>query len=47
MGERRAGSQIGNLTPDHKKLGIDPIPVCADELKHTVGNLLRRATSLL
>jgi hypothetical protein len=28
MGKRRAGSQIGTLTPDHKKSGIDPIPKC-------------------
>jgi hypothetical protein len=47
MVERRAGSQTGNLTPDHKKSGIDPIPVCAGEVRHTVGKLLRRSTSLL
>jgi hypothetical protein len=29
MDKRRAGSQIGNLTPDHKKSGIDSTPVCA------------------
>jgi len=27
--KRRAGNQTGNLTPDHQKPGIDPIPVCA------------------
>jgi hypothetical protein len=43
----RAGSQTGNLTPDHKKYKIDPIPVCADGVQHTVGKLLRRDTSLL
>jgi hypothetical protein len=47
MGKRRAGSQTGSLTPNHKKSGIDPIPVCADGVRHTVGKLLRRATSLL
>jgi hypothetical protein len=47
MVERRVGSQIGNLTPDHKKSRIDPTPVCEDGLQHTVGKLLRRATSLL
>jgi hypothetical protein len=47
MAKRRAESQIGNLTPDHKKSGIDPISVCADRARHTVGKLLRRATSLL
>jgi hypothetical protein len=46
MVERRAGSQSASLTPDHKKSGIDPIPVCADEVQHTVGKLLRRYTSL-
>jgi len=47
MVERRAGSQIGSLTPDHKKSGIDPIPVCANGMQHIVGNLSRRATSFL
>jgi hypothetical protein len=47
MGKKRAGSQTGSLTHDHKKSGIDPIPVCADGVRQTVGKLLRRATSLL
>jgi hypothetical protein len=47
MVERKTGSQTGNLTPDHKKSGIDPTPVCEDEVRHTVGKLLRRAKSLL
>jgi hypothetical protein len=47
MVERRARSQIDNLTPDHKKSGINPIPVCVDGVRHTVGKILRRATSLL
>jgi hypothetical protein len=47
MVERRAGSQIGSLTPDHKKSGIDPIPMCAGGVRHTVGKLSRRATSSL
>jgi hypothetical protein len=47
MVERRAGSQTGSLTPDHKHSGIDPTPVCVDKVQHTVGNFLRRATSLL
>jgi len=46
MFERRAGSRTGSLTPDHKKSGIDPTPVCADRMRHTVGKLLRRTTSL-
>jgi hypothetical protein len=47
MVERKAESQIGSLTPDHKKLGIDLIPVGADGVQHTVEKILRRATSLL
>jgi hypothetical protein len=47
MVKRRAGSQTGNLTPDHKKSWIDPTPACTDRVQHTVGKLLRRATSLL
>jgi hypothetical protein len=45
--KRKAGSQIGNLTPDHKKSRIDPIPVCAGGVRHTIGKLSRRATSSL
>jgi hypothetical protein len=45
MYERTTESQIGSLTLDHKKLGIDPTPVCAGRLRHTVGKLSRRATS--
>jgi hypothetical protein len=47
MVERKAGSQTSSLTPDHKKLGIDPILVCADGVQHNVGKLLKRATSFL
>jgi hypothetical protein len=47
MGKIRAGSQTSSLTPDHKKSRINPILVCADGVQHTVGKLLRRATSLL
>jgi len=46
-GQRRAGSQTGNLTPNHKKSGINPTPVCVDGVRHTIGKLLRRATSSL
>jgi hypothetical protein len=41
------GNQTGSLTPDHYKSGIDLIPVCVGEGRHTVGKLSRRATSLL
>ncbi len=47
MGKRRAGSQTGNLTPDHKKSRIDPIPMCVGGVRHGVGKLLRRATRLV
>jgi hypothetical protein len=47
MVKRRAGSQTGSLTPDHKKSGIDPTPGCAEGVQHTVAKLLRRDTSLL
>jgi len=47
MVERKAGSQTASLTLDHKKSRIDPIPVCAGGVRHTIGKLLRRATSLL
>jgi hypothetical protein len=29
MAKRKAESQIGNLIPNHEKLGIDPIPLRA------------------
>jgi hypothetical protein len=47
MAKRRVGSQIANLTPDQKKLGIDPIYLAADDVPHIVGNLSMRATTLL
>jgi len=37
MVKRKVGSQTGSLTPDHKKSGIDPILVCADGVRHTIG----------
>jgi hypothetical protein len=47
MAKRKVGSQIGNLTPDHKKSGIDSTPMRAGGVGHTVGKLLTRATTLL
>jgi hypothetical protein len=47
MVKRKVGSQIGNLTLNHKKSVIDPISVCEDGVRHTIGKLLRRAISLL
>jgi hypothetical protein len=39
MAKRRAGSQNGSLTPDHKKSGIDLIYLAAGGVPHTVGKL--------
>jgi hypothetical protein len=47
MGKRRVGSQIGNLTPDHKKSRIDLTPTCDGGVRHGVGKLSRRATRLV
>ncbi len=47
MVERKAGSQTGSLTLDHKKSGIDPTLGCAEGVWHSVGKLLRRTTRLL
>jgi hypothetical protein len=47
MGKRRADSQIGSLTPDHSKSGIDLFPTFAAGVRHGVANILRRATTLV
>ncbi len=47
MAKRRAGSQIASLTPDQKKSGIDPIYLVVDDVRHTVGKLSTRASTLL
>jgi hypothetical protein len=47
MGKRRAGSQTGNLTPEHKKSGIDLFPTFAAGVRHGVEKLWRRATILV
>jgi hypothetical protein len=47
MAKRRVGSQIANLTSDQKKLGIDPIYLVVDNVRHIVGKLSMRATTLL
>jgi hypothetical protein len=45
MSKTKAESQTGNLTPDHGKLGIDPIPLRAGGVRHVVGKLSTRATT--
>jgi hypothetical protein len=47
MAKKRAGSQTGSLTPEQKKSGIDPIYLSIDDVRHTVGKLWTRATTLL
>jgi hypothetical protein len=47
MPKRRVGSQTANLTLDHKKSGIDPIYLSAEGVRHTLGKLSMRATTLL
>jgi hypothetical protein len=47
MAKRRAGSQIANLTPDHKKSRIDPIDLFVESVRHIVENLSTRTTTFL
>jgi hypothetical protein len=42
MAKRKAESQIGNLTHDHEKLGINPIILCAGGVQHAIGKLSTR-----
>ncbi len=45
--KKRLGVKIGSLTFDHKKSGIDPTSVCADGVRHAIGKLSTKATTLL
>jgi hypothetical protein len=47
MAKIKARSQIANLTPNHKKLEINPISVHADGVRYTIEKLLTKATTLL
>jgi hypothetical protein len=47
MGKRRAGSQTGNLTPDHQKSGIDLFPTSELRVRYVFGKMTTRATSLV
>jgi hypothetical protein len=47
MAKRKAGSQTCSLTPEHEMLGIDPISMRARGMRHTIGKLLTRSTTLL
>jgi hypothetical protein len=47
MAKRKVGSQIVNLTPNHLKLEISLISLCAGDVPHIARKLLTRATTLL
>jgi hypothetical protein len=47
MGKRRARSQIGSLTSDHQKSGIDLFPTSKLKVQHGVGKISTRATTLV
>ncbi len=47
MGKRRAESQIGSLTPDHKKSGIDLFPTSKLRVRYVVEKISTRPTSLV
>jgi hypothetical protein len=46
-GKRKGENQSGNLTPEHQKSGINLTPMCARGMRHTIGKLSTRATTLL
>jgi hypothetical protein len=39
--------KLANLIPNHYKLGIAPISLCAGGMQHTIGKISMRATTLL
>jgi hypothetical protein len=47
MVNRKAGSQIGSLTFDHLKSGINPISLRAGGVPHSIGKILMRGTTFL
>jgi len=47
MGKRSAGSQIGSLTPNHEKSGIDLFLTSELRVQHGVGKISTRATTLV
>jgi hypothetical protein len=47
MAKRIIMSQIANLIPNHKKLGITLIYLCSGAVQHTVEKLSTKATTLL
>jgi hypothetical protein len=47
MAKRKAGSQTGSLTPDHKKLRIDPTSMRAGGVRYAVGKRSTKDATLL
>jgi len=47
MAKKKAGSQIGNLIPDHSKSRITPISLHVGGVRHTIEKLSTRATTFL
>jgi hypothetical protein len=47
MAKRKARGQTANLTPNQKKSRLDPIYLTLDNVRHIVGKLLTKATTLL
>jgi hypothetical protein len=47
MAKRRDGSQKFSFTPDHKKLGIDPIYLFAEGMQYIIRKLSMRAITFL
>jgi hypothetical protein len=47
MAKRRVESQIVSLTPNQKKSGIDLIYLAEGGVRHTIGKLSTRTTTLL
>jgi hypothetical protein len=47
MAKRKVRNQTKNLTPDHQKSGINPTPMRAGGVGHTIGKLSTRVTTLL
>jgi hypothetical protein len=47
MAKRRARTQIGNLIPDHQKLGIASISLRVGDVWHIIEKFSMKATSFL
>jgi hypothetical protein len=47
MTKSRVENQTANLTHDYKKSRIDLIYLASDNMQHTVGKLLTKATTFL